>query len=113
MANDTRTEKLVAHVPVASAQLIVLDPANLPDDGEAAYERVVKVTTKKGAGPVKLSADEAGKPSRSPAGEASSAAAADPHGGHGGPGPARAVVGGGRRPAPQPTDSPEQAPAGP
>ena len=56
------TEKLVGHVPVDSAQLIVLDPANLPDDGEAAYQRVVKLTTKKGAGPVKLSADERGKP---------------------------------------------------
>jgi hypothetical protein len=62
MAKDTATEKLVGHIPVDSAQVIVLDPANLPDDGEAAYERVVKLTTKQGAGPVKLSADERGKP---------------------------------------------------
>jgi hypothetical protein len=60
MAKDIATEKLVGHIPVDSAQVIVLDPANLPDDGEAAYERVVKLTTKKGAGPVKLSADERG-----------------------------------------------------
>ena len=62
MAKDIATEKLVGHIPVDSAQVIVLDPANLPDDGEAAYERVVELTTKKGAGPVKLSADERGKP---------------------------------------------------
>ena len=62
MAKDIATEKLVGHVPVDSAQVIVLDPANLPDDGEAAYQRVVKLTTKKGAGPVKLGADERGTP---------------------------------------------------
>jgi hypothetical protein len=62
MAKERTTEKLVGHIPVDSAQIIVLDPANLPDDGEAAYQRVVKLTTKKGAGPVKLSAEERGKP---------------------------------------------------
>ncbi len=62
MAKDIATEKLVGRIPVDSAQVIVLDPANSPDDGEAAYERVVQLTTKKGAGPVKLSADERGKP---------------------------------------------------
>jgi hypothetical protein len=50
------------HIPVDSSQVILLDPANLPDDGEVAYQRVVKLTTDKGAGPVKLSADERGTP---------------------------------------------------
>jgi hypothetical protein len=62
MTKEIATEKLVGHIPVDSAQVIVLDPANLPDDGEAAYERIVKLTTQKGAGPVKLSPDERGKP---------------------------------------------------
>jgi len=62
MAKESATKKLLGHIPVDSAQVILLDPANLPDHGEAAYERVVKLTTKKGAGEVKLSADERGKP---------------------------------------------------
>jgi hypothetical protein len=34
MAKDIATEKLVGHIPVDSAEVIVLDPANLPDDGK-------------------------------------------------------------------------------
>ena len=39
MAKRIATEKVVGHIPVDSAQVIILDPANLPDDGEAAYQR--------------------------------------------------------------------------
>jgi hypothetical protein len=45
---------------VDSAQLLLLDPANLPGESEAYYQRVVDVTVERGAGEVKFVDDDIG-----------------------------------------------------
>jgi hypothetical protein len=45
-----KKEQLLGHVGVDSAQILVMDPVNLPGDAEAYYQRVVDVTISGDAG---------------------------------------------------------------
>jgi len=55
-------ERLIGYVAVDSAQLLVLDPVNLPGDAEPYYQRVVAVTLDSGGGEVKFDPGRLGGP---------------------------------------------------
>src|SRR5919204_1162969 len=40
-ADNEPTQKLIGRIPVDSAQIVLLDPVNFQDNGEATYQRVV------------------------------------------------------------------------